>query len=410
MKVLLVNKFHYMKGGSETYYFALGNMLKERGVEVIYFSMKHPENLPCDQEQYFVDNIDYNGEMSIPEMAKASAKLLYSFEAKHKFAALLDDEEPDIIHLNIFQSQLTGSIVDEAVKRNIPIVYTAHDLKAVCPTYLMMNHGQICDACLHGHYLHCIKTSCMKDSKAKSTLAVMESLVYKIKRTYRHMDLIITPSMHHKRRLEEAKVTEGPIRYMANFLPVGTEFKNGTSNGQYFLYFGRLSREKGVLTLIKGYAASGIDKPLYIVGRGPEEEEIRELIHELNLEEKVPLLGFKTGQDLKDVVANAHCVCMPSECCENAPYSIMEAQAAGRPAIVSRNGGLPELVTDGESGYVFTPNDVEDLAEKIRLMDMATWDGEQIVEMARKKYSAENYVKKLMHYYKKLIDWKKRGR
>ena len=80
MKVLLVNKFHYLKGGSETYYFALGNMLKERGVEVIYFSMKHPENLPCEQEQYFVDNIDYNGKMSIPEMAKQSAKLLYSFE------------------------------------------------------------------------------------------------------------------------------------------------------------------------------------------------------------------------------------------------------------------------------------------------------------------------------------------
>ena len=109
-------------------------------------------------------------------------------------------------------------------------------------------------------------------------------------------------------------------------------------------------------------------------------------------------------------MANAHCVCMPSECCENAPYSIMEAQAAGRPAIVSRNGGLPELVTDGITGYVFTPNDVDDLAEKIRMMDAASWDGEQIVEMAREKYSAENYVRKLMHYYKKLIEWKKRGR
>ena len=182
----------------------------------------------------------------------------------------------------------------------------------------------------------------------------------------------------------------------------------------YCATFKRSRRSEQVRDVLQGRLSA--EKLFYIYAeeeredKDPEEEEIRALISELHLEEKVPLLGFKTGQDLKDVVANAHCVCMPSECCENAPYSIMEAQAAGRPAIVSRNGGLPELVTDGITGYVFTPNDVDDLAEKIRMMDAASWDGEQIVEMAREKYSAENYVRKLMHYYKKLIEWKKRGR
>ena len=134
MKVLLVNKFHYLKGGSETYYFGLGKMLQEKGCEVIYFSMKDERNIPCSQDKYFVENIDYNGKMSPVKVITASVKLLYSLEAKRKFEKLLCDEKPDIIHLNIFQSQLTDSIVFAALKYHIPLVYTAHDLKAVCPS------------------------------------------------------------------------------------------------------------------------------------------------------------------------------------------------------------------------------------------------------------------------------------
>ena len=144
MKVLLVNKFHYLKGGSETYYFALGKMLEEAGHQVIYFSMQDEKNIYCQQEKYFVSNVDFNAKMKPIDIIKTSFRVLYSFEAKEKFEHLIIDEKPDIIHLNIFQSQLSGSIVDVAVKYDIPIVYTAHDLKTICPSYLMMNHGKIC--------------------------------------------------------------------------------------------------------------------------------------------------------------------------------------------------------------------------------------------------------------------------
>ena len=198
MKVLLVNKFHYLKGGSETYYFALGKMLQEKGCDVIYFSMKDDNNIPCAQEKYFVNHVDYNASLSPAQTAAASAKLLYSFEAKRKFEKLLIDEKPDIIHLNIFQSQLTDSIVFAALKHHIPIVYTAHDLKAVCPTYLMMNHGKICDRCINGNYWHCISTSCMKNSRVKSLLAVMEAEGYRLRKTYSKMNLIICTEQRSK--------------------------------------------------------------------------------------------------------------------------------------------------------------------------------------------------------------------
>ena len=405
MKVLLVNKFHYLKGGSETYYFALGKMLKEKGCDVIYFSMKDDKNIPCAQEKYFVNNIDFNAKMSPAKVMTASVKLLYSLEAKRKFEKLLRDEKPDIIHLNIFQSQLTDSIVFVALKHHIPIVYTAHDLKAVCPSYLMMNHGKICDRCINGNYLHCVSSKCMKNSRAKSLLAALEAETYRIHKTYDRMNLIICPSQHHQKRLTQGRICDPRIlKYMPNFLPVGTTYHAGEPRETYYLYYGRLSEEKGIMTLLQAFNKANVDKPLYIVGAGPQETELRDYIQHNMSGKTVKMLGYKTGDELKQIVSSAYCVILPSICCENAPYSIMEAQAMGRPAIVSDNGGLPELVTEGVNGYIFRGNDAIDLCSKLELMEHSTFPGIEICQMAQEKFSPEKYVLTLISEYKRLIN------
>ena len=405
MKICLVNKFHTVKGGSETYYFALGEMLEKRGHEVIYFSMKDEKNKTCKQEKYFVEHVDFNGTMSKLQIVKASLKMLYSMEAKKKFEQLIKNERPDIIHLNIFQSQLTGSIVDVAKKYRIPIVYTAHDLKSICPNYQMLNHGKICERCLQGNYINCFKTGCMKDSRAKSLLATMEAEVYKKKKIYQKLDLIITPSLFYKRKIEEAGIAKCPVIHMTNFLPEGTEYKSGNSNGEYFLYFGRLSREKGILTLIQAYEYAKVNRPLYIVGTGPMKEQIEQFIIKKKLQGQVKLLGFKTGQELKDIISNARCICLPSEWYENGPYSIMEAQALGKPVIVSDNGGLPELVEDGVNGYIVKAQNAQELAEKLLMCDnKEDWKGENIVKWAHKKYNAETYLNTIEQLYRKELE------
>lgn len=403
MKVLLVNKFHYIKGGSETYYFGLGELLKKHGCDVVYFSMKDEKNYPCKQEKYFVDNVDFNASMSKIQIATVSLKMLYSFEAKKKFEQLIIGERPDIIHLNIFQSQLTGSIVDVAKRYHIPIVYTAHDLKSVCPNYQMLNHGEVCEKCLNGNYINCFLSGCMKDSKAKSFLAMLEAEVYKWKKIYQKFDLVITPSLFYKKKIEEARIVKCPVVHMTNFLPEGTEYKSNTKKSEYFLYFGRLSREKGILTLIEAYAQAKVSKPLYIVGTGPVKKQIVQLIHKKKLENRVKLLGFKSGQELKDIVANALCVCLPSEWYENGPYSIMEAQAAGRPVIVSSNGGLPELVKNGITGYVVKPKNVDDLVNKLELCEgKMDWNEDKIVRWAESRYDSKKYSECIMKLYRKL--------
>lgn len=401
MKVLLVNKFHYIKGGSETYYFSLGDLLIKRGHQVIWFSMKDDRNIPCAQSEYFVDHVDFNASGNLVKTAGSALHLLYSREAGRKFARLLDDEKPDIIHLNIFQSQLTGAIVEEAYKRHIPIVYTAHDLKSVCPNYLMMHHQKTCEKCLDGHYWHCYTNCCMKDSRAKSLLASLEAYIYKLRKTYRKIDYVITPSFFYKKKLEMAGVFRCPIEHIRNFLPAGTAYEEG-NRGNYFLYFGRLSREKGINTLINAYSKANVEEKLYIVGSGPEEDSIRSMVSNLGMEEKILLLGFKAGAELKEIVANALCVCLPSEWYENGPYSIMEAQASGRPAIVSDYGGLPELVEDGISGYITKAGSILDLAEKIREMSHSHLDTASISNKAAQVYSADLYADRIIGIYEKL--------
>ena len=402
MKVLLVNKFHYIKGGSETYYFSLGELLERKGHQVCWFSMKDDRNVPCAQSEYFVDHVDFNASGNLLKTAGSALHLLYSREAGRNFARLLDDEKPDIIHLNIFQSQLTGSIVEEAHKRHIPIVYTAHDLKSVCPNYLMMHDEKICEQCLDGHYWHCFRNSCMKDSRAKSMLASLEAYVYKLKKTYRKIDYVITPSLFYKNKLEAANVFSCPIEHIRNFLPAGTVYNEG-SRGDYFLYFGRLSREKGIRTLINAFSEAHVEEKLYIAGSGPEEEGLRLTVQSLGMEDKILFLGFKTGEELKKIVANALCVCVVSEWYENGPYSVLEAQALGRPTIVSNYGGLPELVEDGITGYIIKAGSVPDLTESIRKMSDSRMDSAYISDRAAHAYSADLYAEHVIEIYEKLI-------
>lgn len=408
MKILLVNKFHYIKGGSETYYFGLADLLRAHGHEVIFFSMKDEKNFPCSEEKYFVENVDFNAPMSKLATAKAAWRMLYSREAKKKFEALLLAEKPDLIHLNIFQSQLTGSIVDVAKKHGIPMVYTAHDLKSVCPNYQMLNHGAVCEKCLGGKYGNCAKEKCMKDSGAKSLLATMEARTYRFRKIYKKIDYVITPSRFYREKLKESGVFDCEIEYMANFLADDSLYATAPSEGDYFLYFGRLSREKGVPTLIKAYATLKTDRKLLVVGTGPVAEQAKETVKELHLEDRVELPGFKSGEDLKNTVKGARCVILPSEWYENGPYSAMEAMAAGKPIIASRYGGLPELVEEGRTGYIFTPGDAEGLAAALGKMD-ALSESEVLamslenIEKAKVMFGKEQYYTRLLQIYESLI-------
>ena len=134
MRILLVNKFHYLNGGSEKYYFELGKLLKKNGNEVAYFSMRDDRNIKTGDKEYFVEKIDLNTGSKLKAL-----DVIYSKENYKKMQEAIDDFKPDIVHLNNFQRQLSESIVECCKKNKIPMVFTAHDVQAICPAISMLD-------------------------------------------------------------------------------------------------------------------------------------------------------------------------------------------------------------------------------------------------------------------------------
>lgn len=408
MKILMANKFFYIKGGSETYYFALKRLLEEKGHEVIDFSMKDEQNFPSPYDRYFVESVDYNGAMSWGARARAAAKIIYSVEAKKKLEKLIQETRPDIAHLHIFQHQLSPSILDVLKKYHIPVVYTAHDLKMLCLNYVMMTHGELCEKCKGGRYIHCLKRRCVKDSLAKSCVNVAEGYFHKWRKTYDAIDVIITPSGFYRRKFLEFGVDEKRVLHLPNFLDRTVPVVNPRPdrNG-YFLYFGRLSREKGIMTLIK--AIEPLDSRLYIVGTGPCREELEGYILEKGIS-NVMLLGYRSGQELNDLVGNARAVVLPSEWYENGPYSAIEALQLGRPLIGSELGGIPELI-DG-NGRIFRHKQVEELRECLAGFPAEdSREYQAMVERSRELFEAgyrpQQHYDRLEAVYNRLLGEKK---
>ncbi len=403
-----MNKFHYRKGGSETYYFALADLLRSAGHTVVFFAMQSEKNEPCQQEQFFVSNVEYNGPQGAAAQLKSAAKLLYSFETKKKFAQLLEQEKPDVVHLNLVHRQITLSIVDVCKKMGVPVVFTQHDLICVCPNYTCLAPDGICEDCLSGHFGACVKKGCVKGSKAKSLLAAAEARLYRMMGTYNKIDCYITPSAFCKSMLEKGAFTKRPIRHLANFLPPDTQYKAFPAQNDRLLYLGRLSPEKGPATLLHALAQCP-DAVADIAGDGPQLEELKKLAEELGVQQRVHFLGFLTGRALRDALESCKALVIPSECYENCPYSVMEALAAGKPVIGSRSGGIPELVQDGKTGFTFERGDASALAAAMaHLLDLPAEEYSTLcsnaVVFAQNTFEAGRYLEQLTALYEQLVN------
>lgn len=443
MRILLVNKYFYRKGGAETYFFALAEGLKALGHEVAFFSMRHPSNEPSRWSKYFVSEKDYVGKVSAFKQVQEAATLIYSFEAKRKFEALLEEFKPDVIHMNNVHRQLTLSILDAPYlkKHHVPVVYTAHDYILLCPAYTMVNGGgAVCDDCLDRHFMHAVSNVCVKGSRAKSALAAMEAEFLKLHHSYDKIDLIIAPSRFMKNKLDEGGFA-GKTIAMQNFLTdsqmaMGArvanthKFEDAQAGARpYFLFFGRLSKEKGILTLVKAFLqAAGLGRyadsdvsaghkgflpdtwDLHIVGDGPEREAIERLVASAGPQavSHIRLLGYKTGEDLQREVGDARFTVLSSEWRENMPYSGLESLAAQTPIIGARIGGIPELVEEGRTGFTFESGNAADLRDVLmRGVDVRQGEYQHMqhacLEYVRQRCLQMDYVKQLDTQYTGLI-------
>ena len=231
-----------------------------------------------------------------------------------------------------------------------------------------------------------------------SILSRNEAEYIRKRRLYDKVDLYICPSDFYRKKLSESKFTASPIVTMRNPLPQETVYGICDKPEDYVLFFGRLSSEKGVGTLIE--AAKSCGCRLVILGTGPQEAELKARAEGC---ENIEFKGFQTGEALAAYVRNSRCVVLPSEWYENGPYSAMEAMAMGKPLIVSNLGGLPELVEDGVNGYIYEKT-VDALAGCIEKMQNLSSEAYQnmaqaSLEKAKQLFSPTSYVEQIEAHY-----------
>lgn len=426
MRILLVNKFHYRKGGAETYYLTVGSELERMGHEVAYFSMRHPDNLPCEWDKYFVTQREYNNVKSPLKAARDGMALVYSPEAKRNFQALCEEFRPDVVHLNNVHRQITLSILDAPYLREneVPVFYTAHDYVTVCPGYLMLDGGgRVCDACLEdGRYRHCIENRCVKGSRAKSALAAMEASFNRSHKSNRRIDRLIAPSRFMRSKLIEGGWPEGKVVFLQNFADDAILDRAANAGADatdrenpYLLFFGRLSAEKGVDTLLRAFDAALPSLPqnmrLVVVGDGPDAGDFKALASSLGCASRIEFAGYQTGGALQAYVERASLAIASSRWRENMPYSIVEAFAAGTPVIGTNIGGIPELVDEGKTGFICEPGDVPSMADAILRGTSAFLDRSAYSMLQRncrsyvmENCSREKFMSDLVDLYKESID------
>lgn len=429
MRILLVNKFHYRKGGAETYYLTVGSELERMGHEVAYFSMRHPDNLPCRWDKYFVTQREYNNVKSPLKAARDGMALIYSPEAKRNFQALCEEFRPDVVHLNNVHRQITLSILDAPYLREnkVPVFYTAHDYVTVCPGYLMLDGGgRVCDACLEdGRYRHCIERRCVKGSRAKSALAAMEASFNRAHKSNRRIDRVIAPSRFMRSKLIEGGWPEGKVVFLQNFADDAILDRAANAGADatdrenpYLLFFGRLSAEKGVDTLLRAFDAAlpslPLDMRLVVVGDGPDAADFKALASSLDCASRIEFAGYRTGVALQTYVERASLAIASSRWRENMPYSIVEAFAAGTPVVGTDIGGILELVTEGETGFECGPGSVESMARAIErsVSFCADRAGYEEMQSRCRAYVTEHcnqskFMNELIELYEREIDAKR---
>jgi len=363
VRVLLINAFHYPRGGVERAIFDETAALGAAGHEVAHFAIRDPRNLPSPTSPWFAPPADYGERAPLARQIGQLPRAIWSFPAARALQRLLRAWPADVAHVHAPSRYLTPSVLRVLERARIPTVMTLHDFKPWCTNRLMFAHGAPCERCKGGRHIQAFLTACVQDSRAKSAVGALEAYVHDALGVYATIDHWIAPSRFVRDKVAEhgldpARVTVIP-HALARPDPTATSGPAPVPPGEPFvLYAGRLSIEKGV-RLLPAVAMRVMPVPLVVAGTGPLAEWLSEQSASLP---NLRLVGQLGRAELEGVVARASVALVPSLSYETFCYAVAEALLAGTPVVASRIGAIPELVVD-EAGVLVPPGDAHALAE-----------------------------------------------
>lgn len=412
LKILFVNTNHYRGGGDSTYTFNLAELLRSKGHEVAFFAMQDERNESDPNQDLFVEGIDFQAmarAKTIQNAIRVLRRSIYSTHARDNFARLLDRVQPDLVHLQAIHGHITPSIIFEAKKRGLPVVWTVHDYKLICPNthFLIDATGAVCEACGRGHFYQPILRRCKKNSLAASAMAGLEAYAHRIMGVQEMVDLYLAPSSFLRAKLLSRGFPGEKVLHLPLFLP-DDMFRFVQKDQGYGLYIGRLTAIKGIRTLVEACRRNP-DIQLLLAGR-IEDSLANEI--PVSLPPNARYVGLKHGAELRQLLDGAQFVVLPSLWYENQPFSILEAFARGKPVIASDLGGMTELIENEKRGLLVPPGDPVALAEAMRQLVSDTISRESMAlaayEYVCSQHAPEVHYQLMLDIYHRVISQKDR--
>lgn len=405
MRVLQINKHHFIKGGADRVYFNTGSLLSDNQHEVIYFSTEHHDNFESSSSGYFVPFTDNRQAGFFRKIANAgnylSSRIVYNNLNK-----LISKYRPDIAHLHLFYGGLSSSVLRSLKENNIPTVMSVHDYRLLCPANAFLDSGnRICEKCRNRSYYQCAFKRCSEGDFFFSSILALEA--YQRKYFIDPVDyidhFIFVSKFSRDKHIEFDNRYSKKSSHLYNFTDVRNE-KKTVEKDNYFLFFGRLSEEKGLLTLLN--VAKKLKFNLRIAGAGPLEPEVIECARNSS---NIEFLGYQSGSDLTDLIQSSLFIIVPSEWYENNPMTIIESYAYGIPVIGARIGGIPEIIIDNETGFLFESRNEDDLAkaiEKAGRLTSAEYTGFSLNAraFAEHNFSSVSHYSNLLKIYSKVLN------
>ena len=365
MRVLLVNAFHYLRGGVERTYFDESRWLEDAGHQVLHFATRDPRNVLSPSAGHFAPAADFGETAAAGRLLAQLPRAFWSRPAARAIDGLIRETRPDIAHVHAPSRYLTPAFLRPLERAGVPIVMTLHDFKPWCTNRIMFARGAPCERCRGGQHWHALTTGCVQDSRAKSAVAMIEAYAHAAVGAYRAVRRWVAPS----RFVLEKAVEHGVARADLRLLPHGVEAgaATGTStavdlpSGPFFFFAGRLSVEKGV-RLLPALATHLAPTPVLVAGEGPLGDW---LANETRSTPNLRLLGHVEDAVLATLRATAAVVVVPSLFYEHFSYAAAEALLDRRPVVASAIGAIPELVEHEVSGLLVPPGDADALCDAV---------------------------------------------
>jgi len=437
MRVLLINRNDFVDGGADRVFV--------NTVEMLQVASCNPDLSGLQRATCNVQPATFTrssaGLASTPDprslsfwgKLKAARSYLYNKQVATELDKKIKEFKPDVAHIHLIFGTLSGAVLRVLKRHRIPVVMTLHDYRLICPANAMLDrHGKVCEKCRGSHYCHSLIHRCSEGNVFFSAVIMIEAYLRKwFFKPLKNVDRFIFVSEFardkhvgfDKRYSQKSSLLYNMTEETPETAPV---------RGDYLLYFGRLSKEKGLLTLIE--AVKEQDIKLLIAGSGPQEEELRrqetrderprdqetkgprdqettdnrQLITDNHQNHhNIKLVGYHSGAALEALIRNCSFVVLPSEWYENNPMSVVEAFALGKPVIASRIGGIPELVT-AETGFLFEPGNPASLSEAIKKANNLTEGAYREMSIncrtfALKNFNREQHLQELMRIYEQAI-------